>query len=300
MTRDERRWLWLMAAPFLLGVAALVAAPAIGTAVVSLFEWDLVTRPVFVGAANLRELADDPGFRRALGATLVFVAVAVPLRVAIALGIALALHRPGRLVTSARGAVVTPSIVPDAAMAVIWLWLLNPLYGPVNLVLGGLGLPTPAWLTEPSATRASVIVMSLFVVAEGFVIALAARRAIPAALDELAAAHGAGPLARTFRVTLPLMAPALLLMACRDTVAGFQATLVPALIVFDGGPPPDATTYLPFFIYREGFEYLRYGYAAAATLVLFAITAAAVWLQFRAVDGLRRGGLLRGALGPSG
>jgi len=82
------------------------------------------------------------------------------------------------------------------------------------------------------------------------------------------------------RITLPLMAPVLALLLLRDTLFTFQLNFVPALILTDGGPPPYATTYLPLFVYREGFEYLRYGYAAAATLVMFGITAAIVAVQW--------------------
>jgi multiple sugar transport system permease protein len=297
VTPRERRALWWMAAPFLAGVAILVAGPALLTFAMAFCSWDLVRPPTFVGLDNFRELAADPGFRRALGSSLAFVAIAVPLRLVVALGLAMLLHaRAGRVTPAARSAALWPSVIPEAAVAIVWLWLLNPLFGPVNLALGALGLPTPPWLTDPTAARAAVILMSLFVVADGVVIAVAARRAIPRDLEDLAASEGAGPWSRFVRVTLPLMAPALLLIVARDTVASVQVTFVPALLVFDGGPPPDATTYLPFFVYREGFEYLRYGYASAATMALYALTAAALWLELRAVDGLRRGGLLGRAL----
>jgi multiple sugar transport system permease protein len=82
------------------------------------------------------------------------------------------------------------------------------------------------------------------------------------------------------RVTLPMMAPTLLL---RDTIFSFQARFVPALIMTNGGPPPYATTYLPLFIYRNAFEYLRYGYAAAATVTMFLITGLIVFIQYRIV-----------------
>jgi multiple sugar transport system permease protein len=86
-----------------------------------------------------------------------------------------------------------------------------------------------------------------------------------------------------WRLTLPLMAPTLLLLMFRDTIFSFQANFVPALIVTGGGPPPNETTYLPLFIYRNGFEYLRYGYASAATLVMFGMTALIIYLQWRIV-----------------
>ena len=104
----------------------------------------------------------------------------------------------------------------------------------------------------------------------------------------MASASGAGPWARFVRVTLPLMSPALLLMATRDTILSFQATFVPALLVTEGGPPPYGTTYLPLFVYRNAFEYLRYGYASAATVLMFVLTASIVWLQYRLIERRRR------------
>jgi multiple sugar transport system permease protein len=77
------------------------------------------------------------------------------------------------------------------------------------------------------------------------------------------------------------MAPALLLLLFRDTIYSFQANFVPALLIFDGGPPPFATMYLPLLVYTNAFEYRRYGYAAAALLVMFAITALIVFAQWR-------------------
>ena len=291
----DRLGLWLMAAPFLAGVVVLVAAPALVTVVMSLFEWDLLRPASFLGLGNFRELLGDVAFRASLRNSLTYAAIAVPLRVAIALGLALLLHRRMRGAGVERTAIFLPTVIPDVAFALLWLWILNPLYGPLNLLLGGLGLPTPAWFTAPASARWAVIVMGLFPIGEGFLIALAARRAVPRELYDTAAASGAGPMAQLSRVTLPLMAPALLLMATRDTILSFQATFVPALIVTEGGPPPYGTTYLPLFVYRNAFEYLRYGYASAATVLMFVLTASIVWLQYRAIDRTRRGGLWAGS-----
>jgi multiple sugar transport system permease protein len=125
--------------------------------------------------------------------------------------------------------------------------------------------------------------MSLFLIGEGFLVALATRQSLPRELYELAELESAKPWYVFGRVTLPLMAPTLLLLLFRDTIFSFQATFVPALIVTEGGPPPYATTYLPLFAYQNAFEYLRYGYAAAATLVMFGVTAAIVYVQYRIV-----------------
>jgi multiple sugar transport system permease protein len=287
----HRAGLWLMAAPFLVGVLVLVVAPAAITVVMSLFDWDLLQPAHFLGL----ELIGDAAFRASLRNSLLYVAIAVPLRVAIALGLALVMRRRERGAGVERAAVFFPTVVPDVAYALLWLWILNPLFGPLNLMLGALGLPTPSWLSVPATARWGVILMGLFLIGEGFLIALTARHAVPGELYDMASASGAGPWARFVRVTLPLMSPALLLMAMRDTILSFQATFVPALIITDGGPPPYGTTYLPLFVYRNAFEYLRYGYASAATVLMFVLTASIVWLQYRAIDRLRRGGIWAGS-----
>jgi multiple sugar transport system permease protein len=287
--RAEDRSLWLLAAPFLAGVLFLIVAPALVTIAMAVFEWDLASRPRFVGAGNFRELLGDDLFRISLRNTLWYVAVSVPLKLAGALSLALLLHRRTRAGGFASGVVVLPVAIPDAAWALVWLWMLNPLAGPLNLALQGLGLPTPAWLTQPGAARWAIVLVGLLQLGEGFLIAYAARRGVPQDLHETAEAAGAGPWGRFVHVSLPLMAPALLLVACRDAVASFQATFVPALLVTGGGPPPSATTFLPLFVYRNAFEYLRYGYAAAATVVMIVLSASVVWLMVRIVDRWRGG-----------
>jgi multiple sugar transport system permease protein len=289
----ERRQLALMLAPYLLGLAALVALPAAVTFALAFAEYDLIQAPGFLGFDNFRELARDEIFRTALLNSLVFAVIAVPLRLLGALGLALLLHRRFFGVGTSRSSAVLPSVMPEIAYGLLWLWLLNPLYGPVNLALGPvagwLGRQPPQWLTHPNDARAGIILMSLFTIGEGFVVLLVMRQGLPRELYELAAVEGAPPEVVLWRITLPLMAPVLLLLFLRDTIFSLQMSFVPALVVTEGGPPPYSTTYLPLFVYRNAFEYLRYGYAAAATLVMFGLTVLVVLLQWRVLRRWRRG-----------
>ena len=266
--------------PFLIGVAVLVVGPAAWTVALALFESDLVTASVFRGLGNFRELVDDPVFLTAVRNSLIYVAGAIPLRVAAAFGLALLLHRPFRGAGAYRTAAYVPTVVPDVAFALAWLWILNPLYGPLNLTLAAVGIDGPAWLSDPWAARVGLIMISAFTVGEGFLIAMAVRRDIPGELYALAALEGAGRWATLRRVTLPLMGPTLVLLVLRDTIYSFQTSFVPALVITDGGPPPYATTFLPVFIYRNGFQYLRFGYAAAATVIMLVVTAALIAGQY--------------------
>jgi multiple sugar transport system permease protein len=279
----ERRWLLVLLLPYLVGLVVLIVIPTVITFGLSLFEYDLLRAPEFIGLANFGELLADRTFHIALVNSLGFAAAAVPLRLLAALALGLLLHRRFRGASTYRAAILLPTVVPEIAYALVWIWLLNPLYGPINLLLGLIGLPMPSWFTDPAAARWGVILLSIFTIGEGFLLAMAARRLIPTALYELAEIERASPI-DTFRfITLPLMAPTLLLLLARDFVFSLQISFVPALIVFNGGPPPFGTTYLPLFIYRNGFEYLRYGYAAAATLVMFALTMLIIALQYRLI-----------------
>lgn len=284
----ERRGILLMLLPYLTGVGLLVVIPAIFTFVLAFYEYDLIRPAEFRALGNFRELFFDDVFRFSLRNSLVFVLAAVPLRLLGAFVLALLFHTRFRGVGTYRTGAYLPTVVPDVAFALLWLWILNPLYGPLNAFLGLFGDFTPAWLTNPNAAQAAVVIMSLFQIGEGFIVALATRQEIPEELYELAAIEGSRPLNVFRRITLPVMAPTLLLLLFRDTIFSFQASFVPALIVTDGGPPPYATTYLPLFIYRNAFEYLRYGYAAAATLVMFVVTAVIVLIQYRIVRRWRK------------
>jgi multiple sugar transport system permease protein len=288
----SRRGLWGMLLPYLLGLVALVLAPAVITFAMSLYEWDLLTPPRYRGLGNFRDLAADPVFRISLANSLGFAAWAVPLRVLGALALALLLHRRFRGVGLYRTAAWVPTVVPDIAWGLVWLWILNPLYGPMNLLLEAVGLGPRQWLNDPAAAQQAVVLMSLFTIGEGFLVALATRQEVPVELEEVSSVEGAGGFYTFRRVILPLMAPTLLLLLFRDTVFSFQVSFVPALVVTEGGPPPYATTYLPLFVYRTAFEYFRYGYAAAATLVMFGVTAAIVAAQWLVVRRWRRAFLL--------
>ncbi|HJR45151.1 MAG TPA: sugar ABC transporter permease [Actinomycetota bacterium] len=265
----------LLAAPFLVGVGLLVVVPAVAAAVLAFTEFSGVQPPRFNGLDNLERLLSDTAFWRATGNTLIYVAIAVPLRLAAATFAALALHRRARSSIVARPIVYLPSVVPDAAYALLWLWLLNPLYGPLATVFGASGI-----LTSPWGARIALPLIAVFQIGEAFVVALAVRRSIPADVYEAAAMDGASPWFTTTRLTLPLMAPVLALLALRDLVFSLQVNFVPALLLTDGGPRY-ATTYLPLYVYRTAFRYFRLGYASTMALSMFVVTALIVYVQYR-------------------
>lgn len=278
LASDQRAALWL-AAPLVVAAVLLVLGPAVVTLLLAFTEFDGLGVPRFTGLANVRTLDDDGLFWRAFGNSALIAAIGVPLRLALALVLALLLLPAGRGVATARAVTYMPSVVPDVAYALLWLWLLNPVYGPVALMLQSLGLPSHEWLLSPAGARLSIVLLGLFQIGEIYVVLLAARRELPGELYEMSALEGASRWWVFRRVTLPLMGPTLIFLAARDVAWSLQYTFVPALVVTKG-KPNYATLFLPLYAYQNGFEYLRFGYAAAISVAMFLMTATMVWVQW--------------------
>ncbi len=258
----------------------MVAVPTVAAVGLAFTEYSAIQPPEFNGLDNFRRLVSDSFFWKALGNSLIFVALFVPLRVGGAVGAALLLHRRSKAAAFGRPIAYLPTVMPDVAYALLWLWLLNPIYGPIATLFQDVGLPSPEFLTDEWTTRIAIAVMGAFQIGEGLVVALAARRALPPSIYEAASVDGATPWFTLTRVTLPLMAPVLMLLAFRDLVVSFQLNFVPALIVTEGGPRL-ATTFIPVYVYRAAFTYFRFGYAAAMSMFLFGMTALIVFVQYR-------------------
>lgn len=269
----------LLLVPYVAGTVALVAIPALMSFGLSFTSYDLISAPRFVGLNSFADVFRDPMFHAAVVNSIVFIALAVPLRVLGALALALLLNRPRRAIGFYRTSIYLPTVVPDVAYALIWLWVLNPLYGPLNLVLAAIGFAPPAWLVEPETAKLGFVLMSLFQIGEGFVILLAGLQDVPREYDEAAEVDGATTVQRFRFITLPLLVPWLLLLTFRDIVLTFQYTFVPSYVM-TGGDPYYSTLFFPLLIYEEAFDRFRYGQGSAMMLLMFLITAALVGILY--------------------
>ena len=276
-----RTQLLLMLAPFLLGLLILVVIPAAGSLAVAFFDYSPLqpTRFDFSGLGQFLDLRDDPLFWTALGNSLIYTAGSVPLRLGGALLLALLLNRRRTGIGFYRAAAYLPTIIPDVPYALVWLWIFNPLYGPINQLLRALHLPVQTWLIETGGARWVIILMAGWQVGEGLVVLLAALRDVPPELVDAALVDGAGAWARLRLLILPLIAPTFVLLAFRDTILSLQDNFAPALLVTQGGPN-FATLFLPLKIYYDAFQNFRFGYAAATIWVLYGVTAAIVLAQY--------------------
>ncbi|GAB4398052.1 MAG: sugar ABC transporter permease [Anaerolineales bacterium] len=267
----------LLLLPYLLVTLLLVVIPALGTLALAFTRYNAVQPPEWVGLQNFVKLAQSPLVAGSLRSSLLFLLAAVPLRLVIALVSALLLqHHAYRRY---RAAALLPTLIPESAYALLWLWILNPLYGPLNGLLSLFGLPPYNWLAEPALAIAAIVLLLTFQFGEGFLIALSGLQTIPTDLYEAAKVDGASRAQIFWRITLPLLVPWLLLMLFRDLLVSLQSTFTPSFMLTYGGPYY-ATTFIPLLIYELSFDLLDLGMAAALlvlTALMLSLFAFGVW-----------------------
>lgn len=263
--------LWLLLLPYLGGTFFLVIIPAVFSLSIAFFKYDGLSRPEWVGALNFILVYNDELFKLSLQNSLALVILPVPLRVFSAFFVARLLQKNGRFVNAFRLSIFLPTVIPGAAFALAWLWIFNPLSGPLNLLLQSMGLFTPAWLVEPIWVKPALVFSSLWQIGEGVLVSLAALLDIPPELNEAAIIDGANRWHHFRWIQLPLLAPILLILMFRDVVLTLQESFTAVLLMTEGGPYYASYT-LPQFIYEKGFDLLFFGSASAALWVLYLVT----------------------------
>jgi multiple sugar transport system permease protein len=267
--------LWLLLTPYLLGIVVLVILPALLSFGLAFFRYDGLSPPVWAGGLNFVLAYTDELFVVSIQNSLALVIPATPLRVGGALLLALLLWRGGRGLWLFRAVAFLPSIIPSAAYVLAWLWIFNPLFGPLNILLRAVGLMPPNWLIDPLWAKPALILMSLWLIGEGFLVSLVALHDIPAEVEDAARVDGAGAWQRFWAIILPLIAPLLLILALRDVALMIQESFT-AIVLITGGGPYYATYTLPLFVYEQGFDLLAFGTASVGLWVLYGLTGALV------------------------
>jgi multiple sugar transport system permease protein len=281
---------WWFAAPALTVIAVFFALPVLAALVLSFTDFDIyaladVGNLRFVGLRNYFRLLEAPLFWQALGNTLYFVVVGVPLSIAASLGAALLLNSP---LAWAKGffrtALFMPVVTTLVAVAVIWRYLFSTRYGLLNYALGHLGIAPIDWLGDPHWAMPAII---LFAVWKSFgynmVILFAGLQSIPQEQYEAARMDGASRVQQFRYITVPSLAP-LLLMVSILTIAGHFQLFAEPYVMTQGGPLQSTVSVL-YFMYEEGFKWWNLGSASAVAfllfLLIFAVTVLQLWLAPR-------------------
>jgi multiple sugar transport system permease protein len=283
-----QRAAWLFVSPALLVIGVFFFLPVLAALGISLTDFDIyaladLDNLRFVGARNYLRLVETPLFWKALGNTLFFVIVGVPLSIAASLGTALLLHsRLTRFKAVFRTSLFAPVVTTVVAVAVIWRYLLHTRYGLLNYVLGRFGIEPVDWLGDPDWAMPAII---LFAVWKNFgynmIILLAGLQNIPDDLYEAARIDGATRAQQLRFVTIPALAPTLLLVSML-TIAGYFQLFAEPYVMTQGGPVQSTTSVL-YLMYEEGFKWWNLGPASAVAFVLFLLMFAVTALQLRLV-----------------
>lgn len=277
--RDTRTGL-LFALPWLIGFAVFFAYPVLASLYYSLCSYDAIRPPRFVGLENFRRLFfEDELFWRSLGNTVYMVVFGLPVGLVASLAIALLLHQKLKGIALYRTAFYLPSITPVVATSILWLWLLNPEIGLINVGLSKLGIAGPAWLTDPAWAKPALILMGLWGAGGGMVIYLAALQDIPESLYEAADLDGAKGATKLRHITLPMLTPVILFNLIMGLIGTFQY-FTQAYVMTSGGPQ-DSTTFYALHLFNKAFLDFQMGYASAMAWVLFLITLACALLVFK-------------------
>mgnify|MGYP001031746831 FL=1 len=281
MTPRRRHHPWLMLGPSLAVWILFVFVPLGLSAYQSLFAWDMLTEPVWVGGANYAAIAEDGELLRILGRTLGYSILVVAGSMTLGLALALLLDRPGRLFAFVRGAIFSAYVVSWVAVALLWVLLLDPDRGVAAAVLRALHLPRIGFLTDPRAALPTLAGVTVWkITGYAMIVFLAGLRAVPRSLHEAAALDGAGALARFRYVTWPLLRPTAAFVATTSLIVSFQAFDV--VRIMTGGGPARATTLFVYAVYEQIFMNLSVGRASALAVVYFVVLCVLAALQLRA------------------
>jgi multiple sugar transport system permease protein len=262
---------YLFASPVILGLLIWVIAPMVGVILISLTDWNVLTTPHWIGLGNYIKLAtSDLYFWNTLKVTAYFVVLNVACTTLYSLVVAMLLNQNIRGRSVYRSIFYLPTIVPIVASSALWLWLFNPEFGLLNVMIQAVGLPRQLWVNSPITVVPSIVLMSVWGGAGNtIVIFLAALQGVPRELMEAVEIDGGNWWARFRAITLPMISPVTFFNVVTGLIASF--TIFTQSYVMTEGGPSNASLFYVLLLYREGFQRNNIGGAAALSCVLIVI-----------------------------
>lgn len=276
--KQQNRWGYFFIAPAIIGLVFFSLGPMLFSLGISFFQWDIVTRPIFIGLSNYKNLLSDPLVRQSLKVTIIYTLMTVPLITIVPLIVAQLLNTGLKGMPVFRTLFYIPSIVPIVAVSAIWKYLYDPMYGPINQFLKAVNLPPLKFINSVSQVLPSLAVMALWLSGNTVVIYLAKLQDMPLDLYEAASLDGAGSFAKWIHITLPAMSSVIfynLVMA----ILGTMQTFTQVFIMTEGGPANSSLMYT-IFVYDSAFKHSKLGYSSAMSWALFVLMGLITFLVF--------------------
>lgn len=267
--------------PALIGLALFTVYPVISLIYYSFCRYSALKPPVWIGVANYQTLIHDQLFRESLYNTAYYTVMAVPLGIIVAFFLAVLLNAKVKGLAVFRTIFYLPSIVPVVASSVLWLWILNPDYGLINLLLGKFGIAGPGWLADPNWSKPALVLMSTWGVGGTTVIYLAGLQDVPQELYEAAEIDGASGWAKTRHITLPFMSPYIFFTGVMGIIGSTQYFTQAWVMTGGTGGPANSTMFFAMYLFQNAFQMFKMGYACAMAWLLFIVILVATLLIFK-------------------
>ncbi|MHB9756563.1 carbohydrate ABC transporter permease [Streptomyces sp. BYX5S] len=270
----EQQWpAYVFLSPWMIGAVVLTLVPMAVSLYLSFTDYNLFDPPKWIGLRNYVDmLTDDPRYWRSVGTTMLYVVVAVPLKLGLALGAAMLLKNLGRGRAFYRSAFYAPSLLgASMSIALVWRALFND-GGTVAGALGSIGIHTGGWVGNADLAVFVIVLLTVWQFGAPMVIFLAGLQQISPDLYEAAALDGAGRWRQFVSVTVPMLSPVVFFNLVLEVINSFQV-FTPAYAVSGGeGGPADSTLFYTLYLYERGFTASHMGYASAmAWLLLIAV-----------------------------
>lgn len=271
---------YLFIMPVVLGLLIFTIGPMIASFYFSFTDYAVLRSPKFIGVDNyVHLLTTDRLFWKAVGVTITFAVMSLPLGIMGSLLVAVLMNQKVRGIPFFRTCFYMPAIVPGVASAVLWSWLLNPDYGLVNAVLFELGLPTSRFLAEPETALPSLVLMGLWGLGGGMVIYLAGLQGIPEALYEAGKIDGANSWQLFWKITIPLITPTIFFNLIMGLIGTFQYFM--SAYIMTAGGPLFATYFYNLMLYERAYKWMQMGVASAMAWMLLVVVLILTLLVFR-------------------
>lgn len=275
LERKESVWGYVFVSPWIVGFLVFTLGPLLFSLYASFTNYDITSRMEWVGLQNYDTMFNhDALFWKSLQNTLFYVALNVPLTTIGSLLLAVALNQKIPGMRYFRTIFYLPSVLSGVAVFILWMMLLNPTSGLVNVALSWFGIEGPAWMVDPAWTKPAVILMKLWAVGGGMLLYLASLQGVPEQLYEAAEIDGAGALRKFWHITVPMITPVLFFELITHFISGFQIFQEGYVMAQDQNSPGSPMNSLLFYnlhMFLKAFRVYEMGYASAMAWFLFAI-----------------------------
>lgn len=282
LEKSRNRWGIVFILPQLISLVCLGIIPIVIAFVLSFFDWNGFSAPVFTGFQNFKAVFTDPDTGIAIKNTLVYSVIYVPCSIVLSLGLAMLLNKAwGKMFY--RAVFFLPQIVTSVGIAVVWSWIYQPQFGILNMILRFFGIEGKEWLRDPSTAMGAVIVMSIWWgLGYNIVLFLAGLQNVPRTYVEAAKIDGANERQVFFNITVPLISPTTLLVTITTMINAFQ--VFDQMFLLTSGGPAKKTYTMAIHIYQTAFKSYELGKASTAALILFFVVVAVSVIQFKLSD----------------